>query len=295
MTYTTTHNQDRRTNRTSQDPARGNHKNANENRSPSNDPKNPSAISRKKSKEAAIAQSKLNKAKERQRQLSQSPRIQLHTTKLQANKSIEVINLISDSSQGSPIKIYTSNDPTAIMTTPASKNTKNPERVNRKIDKIIHRITHSPKKQNQEHEPQLISITPADNTSPRTDLISIIPAHQSTPVEPQLHIIATTSQDNPKDETANNNQLVKNKQPINIDSDTPSGVCQLVEQPTRDLNKNIKIDNQDNHKDMPEERDNIDEPVEIVHMEEDNCDSATISSISSLNTEDIAALDKLFD
>ena len=46
---------------------------------------------------------------------------------------------------------------------------------------------------------------------------------------------------------------------------------------------------------MPEERDNIDEPVEIVHMEEDNCDSATTSSISSLNTEDIAALDKLFD
>ena len=45
---------------------------------------------------------------------------------------------------------------------------------------------------------------------------------------------------------------------------------------------------------MPEERDNIDEPVEIVHMEEDNCDSATISSISFLNTEDIAVPDKLF-
>ena len=64
----------------------------------------------RKSKEAAIAQSKLNKAKERQSQLSQSPRIQLDTTKLQANKSIEVINLISDSSQGSPIEIYTSNN-----------------------------------------------------------------------------------------------------------------------------------------------------------------------------------------
>ena len=30
-------------------------------------------------------------------------------------------------------------------------------------------------------------------------------------------------------------------------------------------------------------------------MEEDNCDTATISSISSLKTEDIAALDKLFE
>ena len=110
---------------------------------PTKRPQKPISNFERKSKEAAIAQTKLNKAKERQRQLSQSPRIQLDTTKLQANKSIEVINLISDSSQGSPIKIYTSNDPTAFMNTPATKNTKTPERVNRKIDKIIHRITHS--------------------------------------------------------------------------------------------------------------------------------------------------------
>ena len=165
----------------------------------------------RKSKEAAIAQSKLNKAKERQRQLSQSPRIQLDTTKLQANKSIEVINLISDSSQGSPIEIYTSNAPTSFMTIPATKNTKTPERVNRKIDKIIHRITNSPKKQNQDNEPQLISITPADNMNPNTELLSIITAHQSTQVEPQIHITATTTQVNPKDNIENSNQLVTNK------------------------------------------------------------------------------------
>ena len=57
----------------------------------------------RKSKEAAIAQSKLNKAKERQCQISNSPRIQMDTSKLEQNKSIEVINLISASSQGSPI------------------------------------------------------------------------------------------------------------------------------------------------------------------------------------------------
>ena len=46
---------------------------------------------------------------------------------------------------------------------------------------------------------------------------------------------------------------------------------------------------------MSEERQDIEELTEIVHMEEDNSDTATPSSISSLNTEDIAALDKLFD
>ena len=52
----------------------------------------------RKSKETAIAQSKLIKAKERQRKISKSPRIQMDTSKLEQNKSIEVINLISDSS-----------------------------------------------------------------------------------------------------------------------------------------------------------------------------------------------------
>ena len=114
------------------------------------------------------------------------------------------------------------------MNTSATKNTKTPERINRKIDKIIHRITHSPKKHNPETEPQLISITTADNSTPHTELISIIPAHQSTPVEPQPHITATTSQDNTGDDNEYNNQLVTNKRPINIDSDTPSEVNQLV-------------------------------------------------------------------
>ena len=181
------------------------------------------------------------------------------------------------------------------MNTPATKNTKTPERVNGKIDKIINRITHSPNKKHQENEPQLISITPADNTSPNTKLISIIPAHQSTPVEPQLHITATTTQDNSKDDTENRNQLVTNKPPINMDSDKPTRDNQLAQQPTKDITKNTELDNHKTHHDIPEERENIDEPIEIVHMEEDNCDTTTISSISSLNTEDNAALDKLFD
>ena len=131
--------------------------------------------------------------------------------------------------------------------------------------------------------------------SPNTELISIIPAHQSTPVEPQIHITATTTQVNPKDNIENNNQLVTNKPPINIDSDIPTRENQLAQQTTKDTNKNAKLDNHTKHHDIPKERENIDEPTEIVHMEEDNYDTATISSISSLNTEDNATLDKLYD
>ena len=167
--------------------------------------------------------------------------------------------------------------------------------MNQKIDKTINRIIHSPTKHHQEKAQQLITITPADNTSPNTELISIIPAHQSTPVEPQPHITATTTQENPKDKTKDNNQLVINKPPININSDKTTSDNQLAKQPTKDINRNNQRDIPISHRDIPEERQDIDELNEIVHMEEDNCDTATPSSISSLNTEYIAALDKLFD
>ena len=191
--------------------------------------------------------------------------------------------------------IYTSNDPTAFMTTPAKKNTKNKEHVNRKIDKIINRIIHSPTKHHQENAQKLITITPADNTSPNNELISIIPAHQLTPVEPQLHITATTTQENAKVKTEDNNQLVINKPPINNNSDTTTSDNQLAKQPTKYINRNNQKHTQISHRDIQEERQDINELTEIVHMEEDNCDTGTPSSISSLNKEDIAALDKLFD
>ena len=69
----------------------------------------------------------------------------------------------------------------------------------------------------------------------------------------------------------------------------------MAQQTTKNTNKNSKLDIHTKHHDIPAERENIDEPTETVHMEEDNYDTATITSISSLNTEDIATLDKLFD
>ena len=93
----------------------------------------------KKSKEAALAQTKLAKAKQRQRQLSHSSRVLLDTTQFRNNKSIEVFNLASDSSQGRPITIFTSYDPEAFMNRPSTQKPKDPAGTNRNIDKIINR------------------------------------------------------------------------------------------------------------------------------------------------------------
>ena len=68
-----------------------------------------------RSKEAALAQSRLEKAKQSQKQKANSPLIQLDMKKLQKDKSVEIINLASDSSQGSPLQILTSDNPNAFM------------------------------------------------------------------------------------------------------------------------------------------------------------------------------------
>ena len=116
----------------------------------------------KKSKEAALAQTKFAKAKQRQVQLSNSSRVQLDTTQFRNNKSIEVINLASDSSQGSPITIFTSNHTEAFMTTPSTQKPKDPARTNRKMNKIGSSSTKQPRQETE----QLITIIPADHSTP---------------------------------------------------------------------------------------------------------------------------------
>ena len=87
-----------------------------------------------KLKEAALAQSRLNKAKQRPIQKSQQSVIQLDTSLLQQNKPI----VVSDSSQGSPITVDASKD-LSIFENSTSKTTQ-------KIDKITKGISNSPKK-----------------------------------------------------------------------------------------------------------------------------------------------------
>ena len=74
---------------------------------------------------------------------------------------MEVIKLTSDSFQESPLTIFTSDDPNIFMSTPADKRNTSPTKTNKEIDKIIKRISSSPKKHPAEPEiEQLISIIP---------------------------------------------------------------------------------------------------------------------------------------
>ena len=107
------------------------------------------------------------KTKHRQRERLNSSRNQTDTTKLHNNKSVEVINLASDSSQGSPMTIFTSNDQGIFMNPPANKQRNSPARTNNNIDKIIQRITNSPTKRTAKTEQeQLITMIPASSSTP---------------------------------------------------------------------------------------------------------------------------------
>ena len=66
-------------------------------------------------KEAALAQSRLNPARQKQRQRSSQSFIQMDTSKLKGSMSTEVNNIVSDSAQASSVKIYASNDASAFM------------------------------------------------------------------------------------------------------------------------------------------------------------------------------------
>ena len=181
------------------------------------------------------------------------------------------------------------------MTTPAKKNIKNKEHVNRKKDKILNRITKSPNKQHQENEQQLISIIPTDHTTPTEQLMSIIPAHQSTPSEQRQPIKATTRQEDLTEITPHNNQLVTHKQSTNTNAERIIGTSQLVIRSPEDNNRNDQQQNPASPGNIPEDRQHPEEPTEKLHMEEYHDYTTTLSSISSLNTEDIEALDKISD
>ena len=195
------------------------------------------------------------------------------------------------------------------MSTPARK--KSQEQVNKKIDKIIHRITHSPKKQ-QNNDENPISITPTNHTGLTQDITLITPSHQSTPVDPITKAMTTTqntARTSTNDyqlvktnapttticENKNSNQLVHTTWTADTNPDTRSQNDHPKQKQIEKTIKHTKHHNIEAQPDIPEERENAFEPIDLIHMEEDNGESLTSSSISSLNTEDIAALDKLFD
>ena len=242
-----------------------------------------------RSKEAALAQSRLEKAKQRQLQKVNSPRIQLDTRKLQKNKSNEIINLASDSSQGSPIQIFTSDNPNAFMIDNETNKDHSPSKRDAKIDKIIKKLTSSPKKTAETDTEQIITIIPATTPKPTGNnnkdsiqqdseqIITIIPASTSKPIgtynkDTQEQITEQTK----AKPTGINNNLEQNTSPPPEQSHTHK--------------KSIK-----DTCDAPKERQDTNTETDNIHTEDQDDDNSGTSSISSLNTADIEALNKIFD
>ena len=93
----------------------------------------------------------------------------------------------------------------------------------------------------------------------------------------------------------NSNQLVHTIWTTDTNSDTTSQDNYPRQTQNKETIKHTKHHNIEAQPDIPEEREKADEPIDLIHIEEDNGESLTTNSISSLNTEDIADLDKLFD
>ena len=96
-------------------------------------------------------------------------------------------------------------------------------------------------------------------------------------------------------ENENSNQLVHTISTTDTNSDTTSQDNYPAQTQNKETIKHTKHHDIEAQPDIPEEREKAEEPIDLIHMEEDNGESLTTSSISSLNTEDFAALDKLFD
>ena len=96
--------------------------------------KNKTSTFEKKSKEAAIAQTNLTLARKRQQaKQKHHPQFHMDLFALSNSKTIEIINLASDSSNSSPMRIVTSSSPKNFMT-------------NAKRDSMLKSPSKSPKK-----------------------------------------------------------------------------------------------------------------------------------------------------
>ena len=248
-----------------------------------------------RSKEAALAQKKLEKAKQRQKDKARSPRIQLDMSRLQQNKSIEVINLTSDSSQESPFQIITSNSPKAFMYAQPEERDNSTSKREGKIDKIIKKITNSPKKLTTEPEvEQLITIIPASTSTPIGNNTKARPTtdniHQLQPTGNNT----TTQQQTKEDHLTEPTGPTTSTQQDNYTENTPDSNNDIIADPQTKNNDNTDIPEE--RQDPSNENDNIHmEEKEDDHIEEKEDDGSGTSSISSLNTADIEALDKIFD
>ena len=240
-----------------------------------------------RSKDAALAQSKLEKARQRQKDKINSPRIHLDTKRLYKDRSVEVINFASDSSHGSPLQIFTSDNPNAFMYGQPSNRDNSPTKRDAKIDKIIRRITNSPKKTQVETEYEQI--------------ITIIPASKSTPIGNNTKTLQSTDNKQAPQPTGDDNKEKPQKdmgQQISKSTGSDNKTQQHNNTQTSTLpNDNIQTLQQINKEltETPEERQETNTEMENIHREDPQDDYSGSSSISSINAADREALNKIFD
>ena len=186
------------------------------------------------------------------------------------------------------MQIFTSDNPNAFLYAPPNNRDNSPTKRDAKIDKIIRRITNLPKKTPVEPEiEQIITITPASTSTPignNTKTLQHIDSKQ-TPQRTGNDNKDTPQQDIEKQTTKptgsdNNSQQHSNIQQI---STLPNDNTQTLQQ----INKGLT--------ETPEERQDTNTDRENIHRVDQEDDYSGSSSISSLNTADIEALNKIFD
>ena len=194
--------------------------------------------------------------------------------------------MASDSSQGSPLQIFTSDNPNAFMYGQPSQRDNSPTKRDAKIDKVIRRITNSPKK------------TPAEPEYEQ--IITITPASTSTPIGNNTKTLQSTDNKQPPQPTGDNNKDKPQKdmgqqttkptgsdnktQQHNIQTSTlPNDKIQTLQQITKEITE------------PPEERQETNTEIENIHRDDQEEDYSGSSSISSLNIADIEALNEIFD
>ena len=233
--------------------------------------KNKTSTFEQKSKEAAIGQTKLTVARKRQQvKQKQHPLIHMDLSALSNSKTIEIINLASDSSNSSPMRIVTSSSPKDFMTNSTRDFTpKSPSKSPKKnIDNVVEKI----KATNKQQEAQTANDTDSD-----TDYANIITIKKADP---------------PKTNTQNQ---------IFSQQDTTTPQPQHYSTPIQqDNQKHHQSAEHDSTSDIENEPQPSSTPTNYAPQPQDNNTNTTHatktldqSPISSLNIEDMEELNKL--
>ena len=229
--------------------------------------KNTTTTFEQKSKEVAIAQTKLTLARKRQQQLKQKqhPLIHRDLSALSNSKTIELINLASDSSKSSPMRIVTSSTPKDFMTKTLKSPTKSPKR---NIDIVVELL----KANNQAQEVQTKKVADSD-----TDYANIVTIKKTDPPK-------TTTQDNiitQQNNTTPHPQL----------SSTPIQQDKQKHPQTAEHDSTSDIENEPQP--ITTTTNNAPQPQDINTKNTPATKTMDQSPISSDNTEDMEELNKL--